>query len=197
MARIRKRTVSNLSKVYFIAIIMMLLTSCKEGNSKDNALDYTNEKLSTSQASTKHLKNNKINPMTTVKQIKINPDPYKPFNLAQGYKVGNILYISGQAAYNENGDLIGKDNFDLQAEQTFANLKRVLEAGGSSLKNVIKVTIFLKDMGNFDKIVALREKYFEAPYPADTIVEISSLYSPDALIEIEAIAIENNTVFSE
>jgi enamine deaminase RidA (YjgF/YER057c/UK114 family) len=52
-------------------------------------------------------------------------------------------------------------------------------------------------MGNFDKIVALREKYFEAPYPADTIVEISSLYSPDALIEIEAIAIEDNARSSE
>ncbi len=197
MRTIRKNTVSNLSRICFIAIIVMLMTSCKEDNSKNNAMYDTNERLSALKASATDLKNNKINPMTTVKQIKINPDPYKPYNLAQGYKVGNILYISGQAAYNENGDLIGKDNFDLQAEQTFANLKRVLEAGGSSLKNVIKVTIFLKDMGNFDKIVALREKYFETPYPADTIVEISALYSPDALIEIEAIAIENNTVLSE
>ncbi len=52
-----------------------------------------------------------------------------------------------------------------------------------------KVTIFLKSMDNFGKIVELRRKWFSAPYPADTIVEISSLYSPEALIEIEAIAV--------
>ena len=134
-------------------------------------------------------KNTKI-----VELITINPDPYKPYNLAQGYRVDNMLYISGQAAYGDDGKLIGINNFDIQAEQTFKNLKKVLEAGGSSLKNVIKVTIFLKDMSNFSKIVALRQKYFAAPYPADTIVEISSLYSPDALIEIEAIAIINSAM---
>lgn len=129
-----------------------------------------------------------------VELIQINPDPYKPYNLAQGYRVDNMLYISGQAAYGKDGMLVGINDFDIQAEQTFKNLKKVLEAGGSSLRNVIKVTIFLKDMSNFNKIVALRKKYFSAPYPADTIVEISSLYSPDALIEIEAIAIVNTAL---
>lgn len=54
---------------------------------------------------------------------------------------------------------------------------------------VVKVTIYLRDMANFPKIVALRERWFTPPYPADTIVEVSSLYSPDALIEIEAVAV--------
>lgn len=66
---------------------------------------------------------------------------------------------------------------------------RVLRSGGSSLRNVVKVTIFLRDMSNFSKIVELRERYFTPPYPSDTIVEVSSLYSPEALIEIEAIAV--------
>ncbi|MEC9454177.1 MAG: Rid family hydrolase, partial [Pseudomonadota bacterium] len=64
----------------------------------------------------------------------------------------------------------------------------VLRAGGSDLSKVIKVTIFLKDMGNFSKIVALREKYFTPPYPADTIVEITGLALPELEIEIEAMA---------
>jgi enamine deaminase RidA (YjgF/YER057c/UK114 family) len=68
----------------------------------------------------------------------------------------------------------------------------VLVAGGSSLKNVVKVTILLRDMANFGKIVALRGKYFTAPYPADTIFEVSSLFSADALIEIEAVAVADN-----
>ena len=53
---------------------------------------------------------------------------------------------------------------------------------------VVKVTIFLTDMGNFPKVVELRGKWFTAPYPADTIVEVSSLALPELEIEIEAIA---------
>ncbi|MEX0805180.1 MAG: RidA family protein [Candidatus Binatia bacterium] len=124
-----------------------------------------------------------------IEKITIDPDPYEPFRLAQGYRVGELLFISGQAAIDGNGQLVGVGNFDAQAEQVFANLQRVLRAGGSSLAEVIKVTIFLRDMSNFPKIVELRGRYFTPPYPADTIVEVTSLYSPDALIEIEAIAV--------
>ncbi len=124
-----------------------------------------------------------------IRKITIDPDPYEPFHLAQGYTVGELLFISGQAAIDENGQIVGVGNFDAQAEQVFANLERVLRAGGSGLANVIKVTIFLRDMSNFPKIVELRARYFTPPYPADTIVEISSLYSPEALLEIEAIAV--------
>ncbi|MGN7824387.1 RidA family protein [Chitinophaga sp. 22536] len=124
-----------------------------------------------------------------ISQIKINPDPYQPFRLAQGYRAGDLLFISGQTAIDDSGQLVGIGDFDKQADKAFENLEKVLKAGGSSLKNVIKVTILLKDMGNFNKIVALRGKYFKAPYPADTILEVSSLYSPDALIEIEAVAV--------
>lgn len=129
-----------------------------------------------------------------IERITIDPDPYQPFRLAQGYRAGDFLFISGQAAIDGNGQLVGVGNFDAQAEQVFANLERVLRAGGSCLANVIKVTIFLRDMSNFPKIVELRGRYFTSPYPADTIVEVSSLYSPEALIEIEAIAVADEAV---
>jgi 2-iminobutanoate/2-iminopropanoate deaminase len=129
-----------------------------------------------------------------IQQITIEPDPYKPFRLAQGYRVGELLFISGQAAIDGDGQLVGVGDFDAQAEQVFANLERVLRAGGSSLAHVIKVTIFLRDMANFPKIVELRGRYFTPPYPADTIVEVTSLYSPEALIEIEAIAVADEVV---
>jgi 2-iminobutanoate/2-iminopropanoate deaminase len=135
-----------------------------------------------------------IGRLMKIKKITIDPDPYEPFRLAQGYRVGELLFISGQAAIDGNGQLVGVGNFDVQAAQVFANLERVLRAGGSSLANVIKVTIFLRDMSNFPKIVELRGRYFTPPYPADTIVEVTSLYSPDALIEIEAIAVVNEAV---
>ena len=127
--------------------------------------------------------------MTDVEQIRLDPDPYEPFRLSQGFRVGDLLLVSGQAAIDEHGGLVGVGDFDAQAEQVVRNLQRVLEAGGSGLDRVVKVTIFLTDMANFPKIVELRGKWFTPPYPADTIVEVTSLALPELELEIEAIAV--------
>lgn len=122
-----------------------------------------------------------------LKRVHTTPDIYEPFLLSQGIRLGDVLYVSGQAGYGDDGKIVD-GGFRAQGEQAFSNLRRALEAGGSSLENVGKVTIFLTDMGNFEEVVELRRKYFTAPYPADTIVEIKALYTPEAVIEIEAIA---------
>ena len=121
--------------------------------------------------------------------ITLDPDPYEPFRLSPGFRVGDLLFVSGQAAIDETGSVVGVGDFDAQAEQTFRNLRRVLVAGGSDLEHVVKVTIFLTDMGNFSKIVDLRGRWFAPPWPADTIVEVSALALPELEIEIEAIAV--------
>ena len=123
------------------------------------------------------------------KQIHTQPDPYAPFLLSQAIQLGNLVFVSGQAAIGDDGEIVGKGDFDRQAEQAFKNLDRVLRAAGTTLGSVVKVTIFLTSMKHFPKIVELRRQWFSAPYPADTIVEVSGLYSPDAMIEIEAIAV--------
>lgn len=124
----------------------------------------------------------------TLKQITTEPDIYEPFLLSQGIRVGNLLFISGQAGYADNGQIVD-GGFRVQGEQVFSNLNRALKAGGSNLNDVVKVTIFLTDMSNFDEVVELRRKYFSVPYPADSIVEVSGLYTPEAMIEIEAVAL--------
>ncbi len=125
-----------------------------------------------------------------IEQIKIDPDPYEPYLLSQGIRVGDLVLVSGQTGIDEAGRLVAVGDFDAQAEQAFRNLARVLDAGGSSMERVVKVTIFLTDMAsNFAKIVELRRKWFRPPYPADTIVEVRSLYLPEVEIEIEAIAV--------
>jgi reactive intermediate/imine deaminase len=126
--------------------------------------------------------------VTDAEQIRLDPDPLEPYRLSQGFRVGELVFVSGQAAIDVDGQIVGVGDFDAQAEQVFRNLARVLEAGGSSLSRVVKVTIFLTDMSNFGKIVELRGKWFTLPYPADTIVEVSSLALPELEIEIEAIA---------
>ena len=127
-------------------------------------------------------------------RIKTDPDPYAQFKIAQAYRVDNLIFVSGQAAIDLAGNVVGVGDFDAQAKQTFENLERVLRAGGSDLSKIVKVNIYLKDMGNFPKIVALRERYFSPPYPADTIVEITGLALPELEIEIEAVALVEGEV---
>jgi reactive intermediate/imine deaminase len=122
-----------------------------------------------------------------LERVVTDPDNYEPFLLSQGIRFGNLLFISGQAGAGDDGTIV-EGGFRAQGEQAFANLRRALEAGGSSLRDVIKVTIFVTDMGNFKEVVELRRKFFSAPYPADTIAEVRALYHPAVMIEIEAIA---------
>ena len=100
---------------------------------------------------------------------------------------------AGRLAYLEDLKSGGTAQVDIgriyQAEQAFENLRRVLEAGGSGLDKIVKVTIYLTDMANFPKIVELRARYFSQPWPADTIVEVSALALPELEIEIEAVAL--------
>ncbi|ANY74258.1 enamine deaminase RidA [Paenibacillus ihbetae] len=125
-------------------------------------------------------------------QVHTQPDPYAPFLISQAIKTNGLVFVSGQAAIGDDGQLVGVGDFDKQADQAFRNLERILKASGSGLDRVVKVTIYLTSMSNFNKIVELRRKWWSQPYPADTIVEVSSLYSSDAMIEIDAIALTDS-----
>ena len=124
-----------------------------------------------------------------MERIRTEPDPYEPYRISQAIRAGDLIFVSGQAAIGQDGELVGLGDFDAQAEEAFRNLQRVLEAGGSGLDRIVKVTIFLTDMANFPKIVELRGRWFSEPYPADTIVQVVSLALPELEIEIEAIAL--------
>ena len=122
-----------------------------------------------------------------LERITTEPDNYEPSLLSQAIKFGNLLFVSGQAGAGDDGKIVD-GGFRAQGGQAFSNLARALEAGGSGLEDVIKVTIFVTDMANFKEVVELRRQFFTPPYPADTIAEIKALYDPAAMIEIEAIA---------
>ena len=103
--------------------------------------------------------------------------------------MGNLIFLSGQAALDLQGNVVGSGDFDLQAEQALRNVQMLLDQAGSGLDKLTKVTIYLTDMTQFPKIVELRRKWFTPPYPADTIVEVRSLALPELMIEIDAIAL--------
>ncbi len=122
------------------------------------------------------------------KVITLESDPLAPYAIAPGWRVGDLLFLSGQAAIDEMGNIVGAEDFDQQVAQTFVNIDRVLAAGGSSRDKIVKVTIYLTDMANFPKIVEARKQYFSEPYPADTIVEVKALALPELMVEIDVIA---------
>ena len=134
---------------------------------------------------------------TKAVQIQTDPDFFAPFRIAQGYRVGDLIFLSGQASIDDAGNIVGVGDFDAQLAQTMANIERVLRAGGSDLSKIVKVTIYLKDMAQFPKILELRERYFAAPYPADTIVEVSSLALPELEIEIEVMALADGEIVGQ
>lgn len=124
-----------------------------------------------------------------VRRIRTDPDPFEPFCLSQGFRIGDLIILSGQAAMTAEGAIVGAGDFDAQAEQVFRNIETLLAAAGATMADIVKVTIYLTDMAHFPKIVDLRRKWFSAPYPADTIVEVRALALPELMIEIEATAI--------
>jgi len=123
-----------------------------------------------------------------VEQIRTVPDRFEPIAISQGIRVGDLLFVSGQSATNDDGAVVGAGDFEAQAHQAFANVSRVLEAAGASLADVVKVTIFVTDISPFETIVALRRQYFTPPYPTDSLIEVRALSRPELMIEIEAIA---------
>lgn len=122
-------------------------------------------------------------------RISTKPDRLATVAISQGFRVGDLVFVSGQAAVGDNGEVVGVGDFGAQARKAVANLERVLLGAGSSLAQVIKVTILVTDMSHFSEVVELRKDVFTPPYPADTICEVSALAYPELMFEIEAVAL--------
>jgi reactive intermediate/imine deaminase len=126
----------------------------------------------------------------TVQRISTEPEPFAANRISPGFRVGDLVYTSGQVAVTDTGDgVVGVGDFDAQLAQVFEHLDTILRAGGSGLDRVIKVTIYLTDMKYLPNVVAARSRYFSEPYPASTMIEVSALALPDLLVEIEAVAV--------
>lgn len=114
---------------------------------------------------------------------------HEPIRYSHAVKVGNIIYVSGQAGINEKGRIV-EGGFEEQALQVFENLKCVLQAAGASLKDVVKINgYFTNYVRDFDKYHEIRSRFFKPPLPAATHVEIAGFAFPEMLLEIDAIAV--------
>jgi 2-iminobutanoate/2-iminopropanoate deaminase len=107
---------------------------------------------------------------------------------SQAIQAGNLLFLSGQLPLDPvTGELV-KGDIRQQTQRVLANLKGILESQKLGMEDVVKVTIFLKDMGNFSQVNEVYATYFPSSPPARSTVEVARL-ARDADIEIEVIAI--------
>ena len=115
------------------------------------------------------------------------PAPIGPYS--QAIKAGNTVYVSGQIPLNADGHLVGEGDVTTQTHQVLQNLTAVLAAAGLALTDVVKCSIFVKDLGNFATINQIYGTYFdEATAPARETVEVSRL-PRDVEVEISCIAV--------
>jgi len=108
--------------------------------------------------------------------------PYSP-----ALKIGNLVFVSGQLPIDPVNGKIVEEEIEVQVKRSLENLKAVLESYSIGMENVVKTTIFLKDMNNFSRINKIYSEYFTGQFPARSCVEVARL-PKDAAIEIEAIA---------
>jgi len=122
------------------------------------------------------------------KEVKINHEapaaigPYSP-----ALKIGNLIFSPGQLPIDPQTGEIVEGGIEKQAEQSLQNLKAVLRPYLIDFNNIVKVTIFLRDINDFNKMNEIYSRNFNSPFPARSCIEVSRL-PKDAQIEIEAIA---------
>lgn len=112
--------------------------------------------------------------------------------MSQGVKAtgGHLIFASGQVSRDVDGNTVGVGDIKAQTRQVLENLKDVLEEGGATLDDVVKVTVFVTNVAEqFAQIHEVRSEFWKDGYPASTLVEISALANPELLIEIEALAV--------
>lgn len=120
------------------------------------------------------------------KAVQTNDAPVVVGPYSQAVKSGGFVFTSGQIPVTAAGEVL-KEDIKKQAEQAIKNLAAVLAAYGLSLLDVVKTTVYLKNMADFSSVNDVYSQYFRIPYPARSCVEVSRL-PKDALIEIEAVA---------
>ena len=105
---------------------------------------------------------------------------------------GRIIYIAGQTAIDRAGKLVGAGDVERQADQAFANIALALAAVGCTPGNLVKLTVYIRDMGKLADYRRARDRFFATvtppAAPAITLVEVSKLFADEFLIEIEAVA---------
>jgi reactive intermediate/imine deaminase len=105
---------------------------------------------------------------------------------------GNLVFVTGTTAFDEQGNLIGEGDVFEQAMQCIRNIEKALHQAGASLKDVVRTRIYVTDINQWEEVGRAHAHFFAQIRPATTMVEVSRLIQPEMLIEIEADAVIGN-----
>ena len=102
-------------------------------------------------------------------------------------RFGNLLFISGIAPTDQDGQVVGGNDVAAQTRQVFGNMKRVLDAAGAGFADILKVTVYLLDVNDRATINPVRKEFFGAARPASTLIGVKELAIPGMKVEVEAV----------
>lgn len=114
--------------------------------------------------------------------------PFGIFSTAAWQGDGEVLHVAGTVAQDAAGNVVAKGDIAGQTRQTLVNIRTILEACGGGMDDIVSVIVYVTDMGGLKQIHEVRAEFFEAPYPASTLVQVQALVKPEYLIEISAVA---------
>jgi enamine deaminase RidA (YjgF/YER057c/UK114 family) len=121
--------------------------------------------------------------------IKGLPRPSGVWSNAVLAKPGRLLFISGLVARDSEGKMVGVNDIEAQTRQVCDKLKQAVESVGGTLADIVRVDVYITDMAHFSQIHKVRAEYFPTDPPASTMVEVTRFVAPEAMIEINAIAV--------
>jgi 2-iminobutanoate/2-iminopropanoate deaminase len=116
------------------------------------------------------------------------PAPFQGAPYSQGIRAGELVFVSGQLALRPGDTALSGGTIEEQTEQVFANLRAILEAAGSGLERLVKTTVFLANLDDFQGMNSVYARHVGDAPPARSTVEVARLPS-GALVEIEAVAL--------
>ena len=111
------------------------------------------------------------------------------YTFSPAVRKGNLLFISGLTATDERGTMVGKGDIVAQTRQIFEKLKTILAAAGGSVDDIVKTVDYIVTTEGYKGTADVRREYFRNGFPAATGIVVKELLRPDALIEIDAIAV--------
>jgi 2-iminobutanoate/2-iminopropanoate deaminase len=128
----------------------------------------------------------------TVQGIRVPGLPEPMSHYTDAVRAGDTIYISGLVGVDADGNVVGDGDVVEQTRQIFRNLRLVLDAAGAAPSDVVKVTIFMRDVTQRPAINPVRQEFFGSHRPASTLVEVSRLVRDDLVLEVEATAVLSN-----
>ncbi len=118
-------------------------------------------------------------------------DTRKKYKFAQAIKAGDTIYLAGQVAFDEEGNVVGRGDYEAQQRQIFENIRRVLAAAGATMNDIVWILWMCRDIrdGVKNRQFPAWKEYFGDCEPPGTLIQIDNLLSPELLLEVQVIAV--------